>query len=123
MPYETGKYRFCLRLNSEKTGSRYVLSREVLWDLHIGHADTHDNVKEHDTQVWSAWGQEGQGASGVNSGQSGAGRGSPSPFVGVWWWKTLSCRAAVCTFQGACGPGAVHTHENSCSILKGINVR
>ncbi len=59
MPYETGKYRFCLRLNSEKTGSRYVLSREVLWDLHIGHADTHDNVKEHDTQVWCGWGHGG----------------------------------------------------------------
>ncbi|KAG2454407.1 hypothetical protein HYH02_001429 [Chlamydomonas schloesseri] len=55
MPYETGKYRFCLRLNQDKTGSRYVLSREVLWDLHVGHADTHTNtnLKEHDTQ--SLW--------------------------------------------------------------------
>lgn len=53
VPYETGKYRFCLRLNQDKTGSRYVLSREVLWDLHVGHADTHSNtnLKEHDTQV------------------------------------------------------------------------
>eukprot|EP00198_Chlamydomonas_reinhardtii_P012202 XP_001701539.1 Emp24/gp25L/p24 family protein [Chlamydomonas reinhardtii] len=55
VPYETGKYRFCLRLNQDKTGSRYVLSREVLWDLHVGHADTHSNtnLKEHDTQ--SLW--------------------------------------------------------------------
>ncbi|GFR46737.1 hypothetical protein Agub_g8360 [Astrephomene gubernaculifera] len=54
VPYETGKYRFCLRLNQEKTGSRYVLSREVLWDLHVGHADPHaENVKEHDAQ--SLW--------------------------------------------------------------------
>ncbi|KAG2431849.1 hypothetical protein HXX76_009342 [Chlamydomonas incerta] len=55
VPYETGKYRFCLRLNQDKTGSRYVLSREVLWDLHVGHADSHSNtnLKEHDTQ--SLW--------------------------------------------------------------------
>lgn len=55
VPYETGKYRFCLRLNQEKTGSRYVLSRELMWDLHIGHADTNggDSLKEHDTQ--SLW--------------------------------------------------------------------
>ncbi|KAG2487692.1 hypothetical protein HYH03_013691 [Edaphochlamys debaryana] len=55
VPYETGKYRFCLRLNQEKTGSRYVLSREVLWDLHVGHAETHGaaSLKEHDTQgLW-----------------------------------------------------------------------
>lgn len=52
VPYETGKYRFCLRLNQEKTGSRYVLSREVLWDLHVGHSEHHEeNVKEHDTQA------------------------------------------------------------------------
>ena len=55
VPYETGKYRFCLRLNQEKTGSRYVLSRELNWDLHIGHADTNggDSLKEQDTQ--SLW--------------------------------------------------------------------
>ncbi|GLI62675.1 hypothetical protein VaNZ11_005351 [Volvox africanus] len=54
VPYESGKYRFCLRLNQEKTGSRYVLSRDVLWDLHVGHSDHHaDNVKEHEAQgLW-----------------------------------------------------------------------
>jgi hypothetical protein len=52
VPYESGKYKFCLRLNQEKTGSRYVLSREVLWDLHVGQAENHsENVKEHDTQA------------------------------------------------------------------------
>lgn len=56
VPYETGKYKFCLRLNQDKTGSRYVLSREAVWDLHFGHAETAagaDSLKEQDTQgLW-----------------------------------------------------------------------
>lgn len=53
IPYESGRYKFCLRLNHDKTHSRYVLSRDVVWDLHVGHADTHDGVKEQDTHnLW-----------------------------------------------------------------------
>lgn len=50
------RYRFCMRLNQERSGSRYVLTREVVWDLHVGHPDAvmHDNVKEHETQgLWA----------------------------------------------------------------------
>lgn len=54
VPYETGIYRFCLSLNQDRTGARYVLTRDVVWDLHVGHADLDsDHVKEHDTQ--SLW--------------------------------------------------------------------
>eukprot|EP00195_Chlamydomonas_chlamydogama_P009940 CAMPEP_0202906592 /NCGR_PEP_ID=MMETSP1392-20130828/39654_1 /ASSEMBLY_ACC=CAM_ASM_000868 /TAXON_ID=225041 /ORGANISM="Chlamydomonas chlamydogama, Strain SAG 11-48b" /LENGTH=179 /DNA_ID=CAMNT_0049595191 /DNA_START=193 /DNA_END=729 /DNA_ORIENTATION=+ len=54
IPYETGRYKFCLTLNQDRQMSRYVMARDVIWDLHVGHADhTHDNVKEHDTQ--SLW--------------------------------------------------------------------
>lgn len=53
IPYEAGRYKFCLRLNHDKTHSRYVLSRDVVWDLHVGHADTTDGMKEQDTQnLW-----------------------------------------------------------------------
>ncbi|MEW5316230.1 MAG: hypothetical protein WDW38_007611 [Sanguina aurantia] len=56
VPYETGRYKFCMRLNQERSGARYVLTREVVWDLHIGHPDPamHDNVKENETQaLWA----------------------------------------------------------------------
>lgn len=54
IPYESGRYRFCLTLNQDRTMSRYVLARDVIWDMHVGHADhSHDHVKEHDTQ--SLW--------------------------------------------------------------------
>lgn len=52
----TLRYKFCMRLNQERSGARYVLTREVVWDLHIGHPDPamHDNVKENETQaLWA----------------------------------------------------------------------
>jgi hypothetical protein len=36
VPYESGRYKFCLTLAHERANSRYVLSRDVVWDLHVG---------------------------------------------------------------------------------------
>ena len=42
VPYETGRYRFCLSINSAQRGlSRYIMQRDVVWDLHIAGADLH----------------------------------------------------------------------------------
>jgi len=52
VPYETGRYKFCISLNQDRTASRYVLARDVVWDLHVGHADhASDHAKEDDTQA------------------------------------------------------------------------
>lgn len=42
VPYETGRYRFCLNIDSAQQGlSRYIMQRDVVWDLHIAGADLH----------------------------------------------------------------------------------
>lgn len=51
--YETGRYKFCLKLNQDRTVSRYVLARDVMWDLHIGNPVMHDGANEQETkELW-----------------------------------------------------------------------
>ena len=48
MPYETGKYQLCLKFTRDQGQhlSRYVLMRDVVWDLHEAKADPqHENLK------------------------------------------------------------------------------
>mmetsp|Transcript_18835 Transcript_18835/g.32163 ORF Transcript_18835/g.32163 Transcript_18835/m.32163 type:complete len:212 (+) Transcript_18835:38-673(+) len=54
VPYESGRYKFCISLNYDPANARYVTQRDVVWDLHMGHADhALDAMKEHDTQgLW-----------------------------------------------------------------------
>ena len=53
VPYESGRYRFCLTLSA--VGSRHTLARDVIWDLHVAsyHAVDSDkqHIKEKDTEV------------------------------------------------------------------------
>ena len=52
VPYENGKYQFCLKFTRDQGQhlSRYVLMRDVVWDLHEAKADPHhDNLK---ASVW-----------------------------------------------------------------------
>jgi hypothetical protein len=51
VPYEAGRYKFCMKLNQDKSLSKYVLSRDIIWDLHVGKADAPDHIKETDTQT------------------------------------------------------------------------
>ncbi|GAX77065.1 hypothetical protein CEUSTIGMA_g4511.t1 [Chlamydomonas eustigma] len=57
IPYETGKYRFCLKVVPDRFLSRYVYTRDVIWDLHESKVqDLHDHSrhgKESDTE--SMW--------------------------------------------------------------------
>jgi hypothetical protein len=41
IPYETGRYSACLTMVQDKHLSRYVLQREVQWDLHMSNVDNH----------------------------------------------------------------------------------
>ena len=52
--YEVGRYKFCLKLNQDRTVSRYVVERDVMWDLHTGlQAPPHNAVDEaHTSQLW-----------------------------------------------------------------------
>ena len=53
VPTEAGEHKFCLKVNQEKTASRYIIAREVLWNINIGIGDHHDKVQESDTQyLW-----------------------------------------------------------------------
>ncbi|KAJ9512953.1 Emp24/gp25L/p24 family protein [Haematococcus lacustris] len=54
VPYETGRYRFCLTVSELHHSARYTLPREVVWDLHLGHAGVSgEHVHEHDTtSLW-----------------------------------------------------------------------
>lgn len=53
VPTEAGTHKFCIRLNPERTQSRYVLAREVLWNINIGVGESHDKIQESDTQyLW-----------------------------------------------------------------------
>jgi hypothetical protein len=53
VPTEAGEHKFCLKVDQEKTASRYIIAREVLWNINIGIGDHHDKVQESDTQyLW-----------------------------------------------------------------------
>lgn len=53
VPTEAGPHKFCLKLNQEKTISRYIIPREVLWNMVVGGGEPHDKIEESDTQyLW-----------------------------------------------------------------------
>jgi hypothetical protein len=55
VPYETGKYRFCLKLSDkQKRLLHHNADRSVSWDLQVGHADhSTEHAKEGDAQgLW-----------------------------------------------------------------------
>lgn len=65
VPYETGRYRFCLSINSAQRGlSRYIMQRDVVWDLHIAGADLHHGH----AKVSSRLGDESKGTRGASEG-------------------------------------------------------
>ncbi|KAG1667369.1 hypothetical protein FOA52_001429 [Chlamydomonas sp. UWO 241] len=45
VPYESGRYRFCLTQVPDTRLSKYVLIRDVMWDMHYTNVDSHDGVK------------------------------------------------------------------------------
>jgi hypothetical protein len=51
VPVEAGAHRFCLKFNPDRSPSRAVVARDVLWNINIGYAEGHDKVEETDTQV------------------------------------------------------------------------
>jgi len=61
VPYESGRYKFCLALSSQRKASRNARSavaETVMWDLHVGHVDHGaGHAKEEDTKgLWHAGG-------------------------------------------------------------------
>jgi hypothetical protein len=56
VPYENGRYKFCLVASNQRKASRYVLAWNVMWDLHVGHVDsTSSHAEEDDTKgLWRA---------------------------------------------------------------------
>mmetsp|Transcript_4473 Transcript_4473/g.12174 ORF Transcript_4473/g.12174 Transcript_4473/m.12174 type:complete len:212 (+) Transcript_4473:65-700(+) len=59
VPYESGRYKFCLTVSNQRKVSRTVRSGQadtVMWDMHVGHVDYNANhAKEDDTKsLWNA---------------------------------------------------------------------
>lgn len=53
VPVEAGSHRFCLRFNPDKSPTRAVVMRDLLWNINIGYSEGHDKVEETDTQyLW-----------------------------------------------------------------------
>jgi len=53
VPVEAGTHRFCMRFNPDKSPSRAVVLRDILWNINIGYSEGHDKVEETDTQyLW-----------------------------------------------------------------------
>ena len=47
VPYESGDYRFCVRMSRDQGQSlaRHVVSRDVMWELSLSGDDGHHNDK------------------------------------------------------------------------------
>lgn len=53
VPVEAGSHKFCLHFNYDKSPSKHLVGREVLWNINIGYAEGHDKIEETDTQyLW-----------------------------------------------------------------------
>ncbi|KAF6263450.1 Emp24/gp25L/p24 family protein [Scenedesmus sp. NREL 46B-D3] len=53
VPVESGSHKFCLKFNPDASPTRYVIPRDVLWNINIGYSEGHDKIEETDTQyLW-----------------------------------------------------------------------
>jgi hypothetical protein len=53
VPVESGAHKFCLKFNPDASPTRYVIPRDVLWNINIGYSEGHDKIEETDTQyLW-----------------------------------------------------------------------
>ncbi|GFH12289.1 GOLD domain-containing protein [Haematococcus lacustris] len=55
VPYETGRYRFCLTVSELHHSARYTLPREVVWDLHLVNQVDQQLQQLRATQTYIYW--------------------------------------------------------------------